>query len=239
MGVSTLAVGGVALAIGVGGVIESSGTREYVCGVSDCVEVEHQVDPTGAMLLAGGGTMVAGGGALLLAGLLDPSDHASAGRARVAAGGMGLSLGAGTAVIGSIALADDPDSTSAGVLLGAGLVTSTISVPVLAWGLGTLDEGAPGDVYDSHGGIVAGSILTTAGIGFGTIGTAMVASAADCSGDFCGFGVIFGSVPLGLGVACLATGIPLYASGADVEPGLTRPDVHVGAGDVQVSWRFQ
>jgi hypothetical protein len=240
-GITTAAVGSIFLVFGATELDRASGETSSACGLSGCVEVDfsYSETPVGEMLLTGGGIMAAGGAGMLVYALAEPPRRATAGRARIAAGAMGLSLGAGTAVMGAMeATSDVPGGAGAGILV-SGIITSAISAPILVWGAQTIDEGNADDVYDSEGRIVAGSILTATGIGFGTLTAATLGASTACNGSFCAFGYIFSLVPLGGAAACLGTGIPLFAGGASTAPARAMPEVAVGAGDVQLSWRFQ
>ncbi len=240
-GITTAAVGSIFLVFGASELDRASGVTNSACGLSGCVEVDYQGSetPVGEMLVTGGGIMAAGGAGMLVYALAEPPARATAGRARIAAGAMGLSLGAGTAVMGLMeATSDRPGGAGVGIVV-SGIVTSTISAPILVWGAQTLDEGDADDVYESDGRIIAGSILTGTGIGFGTATAALVGASASCKGSFCAFGYIFALVPLGGAAACLGTGIPLFVGGASTGSASAMPEVAVGAGDVQLGWRFQ
>lgn len=240
-GITTAAVGSIFLVFGASEMDTASGGTSSTCGLSGCAEVDYPGSeaPVGEMLLTGGGIMAAGGAGMLVYALAEPPARATAGRARIAAGAMGLSLGAGTAVMGLMeATSEVPGGAGAGIVV-SGIVTSAISAPILVWGAQTLDEGGADDVYRSDGRIIAGSILTGTGIGFATATAAVVGASAACRGSFCGAGYIFALVPLGGAAACLGTGIPLFAGGASTESAAAMPEVAVGAGGVQLGWRFQ
>jgi hypothetical protein len=239
-GITTTAVGSIVLLAGASQ-LQDQGGGDQACGLSGCVDVEYpgSQSPEASMYLAGGGVIAAGGTAMLLYGLAEPQPRATAGRARIAAGAMGLSMGAGSVVMGAIEASSDHASGAGTGLLVAGVITSTISGPILLWGASTADEGEKDDEYASDGRIIGGSILTGTGIALGTAGAAIVGASSDCSGGLCGFGFLFAVPPIAASAACLGVGIPLFAGGAAIEPASATPEVAVGAGDVQLSWRFQ
>jgi len=210
------------------------------CGLSGCAVVDGSESDTSwsTPLLAGGATAAAGGLTLLLVSLNDPAEHADAGRARVAAGGMTLSLGAGLAVTGLTALGTGQEGVVAPSLLATGIVTSAVAAPILAWGVATWDDDASDATYSSTGRIVAGSILTGAGVMGTAGGVALVAANVDCGGGLCGFYSLFALPFFGVGGVGLGLGIPLLAGGADVEESNWAPAIAAGPTSIEATWRL-
>lgn len=240
-GIATVVPGAILLVVGASQTGEGSGSTSRTCGLSGCVEVDLPGDVVSspAMYLGGGGVLTAGGAAMLVAALAAPPDHASPGRARAAGGGLGLSIGAGTVVMGAVAWATDEGSNVGRGLVAVGTATSVISAPVLVWGIVTLDEGEAGDTYTSSGRIVGGSILTSAGLALTVGGTALVSDGNGCSDALCSLGTVAEILPLTAGATGLGVGIPMLIGGAKIAEGEAVPDVRVGAGDVELRWRFQ
>lgn len=206
----------------------------------------------GVPVVLGGATTAAGGLTLLLAGLSDPATHADAGRARVAAGGMVVSLGAGMGVAGLSAIAQGSESGGAPAMFITGLTTSAIGIPFVAWGASTWGEDR-GDDYASTARVVTGLVLTGAGIVVTAGGVVLAASSDDATGwernpspgsspgPSRGATAAIMSVPvLVLGTAGLGVGIPLLAAGADVvDEGRAVPDIAVGPASIQATWTLR
>lgn len=206
----------------------------------------------GVPMVLGGATTVAGGLTLLLAGLADPAAHADAGRARVAAGGMVVSLGAGMGVAGLSAMALGTEDGDAPAMFVTGLATSAIGVPFVAWGASTWGEDRDG-AYASTGRVATGLVLAGAGIVVTAGGVLLAASSDDVAswerapspgsspGPSRGSMAAVLSVPvLVLGSAGLGVGIPLIAAGADVvDERHAVPDVSVGPASIQARWTLR
>lgn len=207
------------------------GTR---CDGARC-EGEQDDRDLGVALAAGGATTALGGAALLALHLAAPEDRPSAGRARAAAGGLALSLGAGMLVAGAAGRASDVEPAPMDALLVTGALTSAVGAPVLGWGLATMDDAEDGTAYVGEGRMVTGLALTSVGA-LATAG-AVVVQAQPCGSEMCGLRGLVTLPALVGGVAAISVGLPLYASGANVEPQLV-PDVHVGAGTVHAAWRL-
>lgn len=238
--ITTMAIGGGVGLLGLATLGEPEGTTVEECGLTGCADVTYpdQDRSWSTPLIAGGATTAAGGLALLLASASDPARGADPGRARVAAGAMTLSLGAGLAVSGVTAQLDGHEGSFPGALIATGVVTSAIGAPFLAWGASTWDEEPPGPRYASSGRIVAGSILTGAGVVATAGSVAMMASTADCSGGPCGLYTLATLPFLAIGGAGLGVGIPLLASGSRLEDD-AGPTLAIGPGSVDATWRFQ
>ena len=239
--ITTMTIGGSIGLLALSSISEGEEPTEE-CGLSGCVTVERPVGDGrdwSVPLAIGGATTAVGGLSLLLLGAATPTNHADAGRARVAAGGMVLSLGAGIGVAGASAKALGNDEDDASAMLAMGIVTSAVAAPFVVWGASTWDE-ERGDRYASTGRIVGGSVLT----GVGVLGTAggvvLAATSADSTGLESGFTALFAVPFLAVGAAGLGVGLPLLAGGSQVmDESDALPDVAVGPTSVQATWRLR
>lgn len=238
--ITTMAIGGGFGLLGLATVGGPEDTTVEECGLTGCADVTYpdQDRSWSTPLIAGGATTAAGGLALLLVAASDPARGADPGRARVAAGTMTLSLGAGLAVSGITAQLDGHEGSFPGALIATGLVTGVVGAPFLAWGASTWDEAPPGARYASSGRIVAGSVLTGAGVVATAGSVAMMVETADCSGGPCGLYTAATLPFVAIGGAALGVGIPLLVGGSRVEDD-AGPTLAVGPGSVDATWRFQ
>lgn len=191
-------------------------------------------------LLAGGATTLAGSLVMLGGSLASPPTHADAGRARLGAGGMVFSLGAGLLATGLGGKATDVKREPANVLVAAGTGSMVVAAPWMIWGAATWGDDAapPGWAptrFASPSSMVAGTVLLSAGVLTTTGAFVAFTNPSECGGpcpEQLGGGAL-----LALGIAGFAVGLPLYASGADVERRVW-PRLTFGATAVQATWEL-
>lgn len=192
----------------------------------------------GIPLGLGGATTLTGGLTLLIAAGEESPAHADAGVARVAAGGMVLSIGAGLAVAGAFAAGLDEGNRNAKFMVAAGVATSVVATPFIAWGAVTWEDDR-GVRYASARRFMSGCVLTSLGVV--TTASGVMAASWSSNAAWSSDGTALFSVPvLLLGAAGIGAGVPLMATGADViDERYVVPQLALGAGSVQATWRLR
>jgi hypothetical protein len=235
--------------IGVGFLVgDGSDGIGQACDVTGpCVEYERSRLGSdrlvGVSLVSGGLGMAAVGLPSLVAGLLTGPEPRDVGADSFLMTGTWLTgvaaagLGAGIGALASASDYEDDVRGGAVAVTVVGGVTAAVGLPLVFYGASRRSQPAAPSSYRSEGRVYAGMSLATLGaLGAGSA-IMLCGWSGQLSGDFAGLAVAFTCFPpLGVAVAGLGAGIPLWATGAreDVEA----PSLSIGAGSMALEWRY-